>query len=239
MSERKRNSVRHDSRRGLIHADHITKIYLLYEVEIPALREITLTINQGEFTTLVGPSGSGKTTLLNMIGLLDTPTSGTIFFDGKDVSTLSHKQKQQLRLNDVGFVFQDFNLIPSLTALENVQLPLLFAGKHSEEQQQCATELLERVGLSKRVCHLPSQLSGGEKQRVAIARALANQPKVVLADEPTGNLDSKTAVEVFELFRSLVDENRTILIGTHNQELVKHADRIFFLQDGIITQKNL
>lgn len=219
--------------------DHITKIYLLHELEIPALKEVTLTINQGEFTALVGPSGSGKTTLLNLIGLLDSPTSGTIFFDGKDVSTLSHKQKQQLRLNKVGFVFQDFNLIPSLTALENVQLPLLFAGKHSEEQQQCATELLERVGLTKRTRHLPSQLSGGEKQRVAIARALANKPKVVLADEPTGNLDSKTAVEVFELFNSLVDENRTILVGTHNQELAKHADRIFFLRDGKIGQENL
>ncbi|MFQ6125406.1 MAG: ABC transporter ATP-binding protein [Candidatus Heimdallarchaeota archaeon] len=235
MSERKRNSVRHDTHKGLIHVDQITKKYLLYEVEILALREITLTIEQGEFTTLVGPSGSGKTTLLNLIGLLDTPTSGTIFFDGKDVSTLSHKQKQQIRLNEVGFVFQDFNLIPSLTALENVQLPLLFARKSSKKQQQCATELLERVGLTKRARHLPSQLSGGEKQRVAIARALANQPKVVLADEPTGNLDSTTAVEVFKLFRSLVDENRTIIVGTHNQELAKQADRIFLLRDGRIT----
>ena len=225
-----------NDRRLLIRVDKVSKIYLIDEIKVTALRKVSLEIEQGEFVAIVGPSGSGKTTLLNLIGLLDTPTSGTIVLNSKEVSTLSDKQKQILRLNEFGFVFQDFNLIPSLTALENVQLPLLFAGKHSIEQNQRATELLEFVGLTKRARHLPSQLSGGEKQRVAIARALANHPKVIFADEPTGNLDSKTADEIFALFRSFVDGNRTILAGTHNFELAQLADRIIFLQDGQISQ---
>ncbi len=212
----------------------ISKIYMLDEVEVRALNEATLEIKQGEFVAIVGPSGSGKTTLMNLIGLLDTPTSGEIWLGGRDVSKLSRKQKQRQRLNDIGFVFQEFNLIPSLTATENVQLPLMFAGVPSGEQKTRSTELLEQVGLSKREHHLPSQLSGGERQRVAIARAMANRPKLIIADEPTGNLDTTTAQEVFTLFKTVMGRQRTIIAGTHNQELAKLADRIIFIRDGRI-----
>ncbi|MBN2465317.1 ABC transporter ATP-binding protein [candidate division WOR-3 bacterium] len=218
----------------LIRTDNITKTYLTGTVEVPALAGVTLEIDKGEYAALMGPSGSGKSTLMHVLGCLDTPTSGRYWFNDRDISTLDDIELAHLRNREIGFVFQSFNLLPRLSAQANVQLPMLYAGMPVRERQARAAELLEMVGLKDRMTHNPNELSGGEMQRVAIARAFANRPSVVLADEPTGNLDSKTGVEIMRIFGSLAEQGNTIILVTHDQSVAGHARRIIHLADGKI-----
>lgn len=217
----------------IIKAEKLTKIYKLTAEEIQAVKDVDLNIYAGDFIAIVGPSGSGKTTLLDSIGCLTTISKGKLFVLGKDVSHAKESMLVSIRRRFISFVFQDFLLIPTLTALENVLLPLYFA--RMPQSREKVVELLQKVGLGHRVNHLPSQMSGGEKQRVSIARALVNNPKIVLADEPTGNLDTKNAQELFSLFRELNSkESLTILVSTHNRDLASTTQRIIHLQDGKI-----
>ncbi len=216
---------------------NVHKIYNSGEVKTHALRGISLSISKGEFVAILGPSGSGKSTLLHIIGLLDFPTKGKVLLKNRDVSTLSEDEAAEIRGNEIGFVFQSFNLIPSLTALENVMLPMLIYDFDEEEARQRALELLRRFGLEDRAKHKPNQLSGGQQQRVAIARALAMNPSFILADEPTGNLDSKTGKEVISALRELHDEGRTIVMVTHDSNLTRYAERIIFIKDGKIEKE--
>jgi len=217
-----------------------TKLYKTYNAGTPAqvnaLCDINLSIREGEFVAVQGASGSGKSTLLNCIGCLDVPTSGSVCIDGQDVSKLSEDGLALVRRKKVGFVFQTFNIIPSLTALQNVELPMVFAGMPAAERARKAVETLEKVGLGGRMGHKPNELSGGEVQRVAIARALVNDPKLILADEPTGNLDSKTSAEVIEVLRKLNSEGRTIVMITHDANIAAHAERQIYLKDGKIAE---
>jgi putative ABC transport system ATP-binding protein len=212
----------------------VKKSYILGEVEVPILHDINLVIHEGEFLAIMGPSGSGKSTLMNLIGFLDRPTEGKIIVKGADINKLSDKEVARLRGLEIGFVFQVFNLIPRLTALENVELPTYANSKHEGGAHQRAKDLLRMVGLEDRMKHKPSELSGGQSQRVAIARALINDPAIILADEPTGNLDSKTGCEILNLFTRLNREGRTIIMITHDPEIAKYADKIILLKDGII-----
>jgi len=216
----------------LIRTENITKTYLTGAVEVPALAGVTLEIDKSEYVALMGPSGSGKSTLMHLLGCLDTPTSGRYWFNGRDISTLDDIELAHLRNREIGFVFQSFNLLPRLSAQANVQLPMLYAGLPVRERQVRAAELLEMVGLKDRMTHNPNELSGGEMQRVAIARAFSNRPSVVLADEPTGNLDSKTGVEIMRIFGSLAEQGNTIILVTHDQSVADHARRIIHLADG-------
>jgi len=218
----------------LIRTDNITKAYSTGAVEVFALSGVTLEIAKGEYVALMGPSGSGKSTLMHLLGCLDTPTSGHYWFNDRDISTLNDIELAHLRNREIGFVFQSFNLLPRLSAQSNVQLPMLYAGVPVRERKQRAAELLEMVGLKDRMTHNPNELSGGETQRVAIARAFANRPSVVLADEPTGNLDSKTGVEIMRLFGSLAEQGNTIILVTHDRAVADHARRIVRLIDGRI-----
>ena len=219
----------------VIKLKNVWKIYQMGEVEVPALRGLDLEIKDGEFVSIMGPSGSGKSTAMNMIGCLDIPTTGSIFLDGQDISKLSESDLAQIRGKRIGFIFQQFNLIPTLTALENVMLPMTFQGTPASERRERATRLLEMVDLGERMNHKPSELSGGQQQRVAIARALANDPEVILADEPTGNLDSKTGGVVMTFLRKLnVEEDKTIIMVTHDEDVAHHAARIEFLKDGTV-----
>jgi len=222
----------------LIQLTDIRKVYDLGEVQVEALRRVTLTIEQGEFVALVGPSGSGKSTLMNILGCLDRPTSGSYLLGGKEVADLSSDERAQVRNQRVGFVFQNFNLLARTSALENVELPLLYAkGLSARARHGRAVELLTRVGLGNRLDHHPGQLSGGQQQRVAIARALANQPSILMCDEPTGNLDTRTAKEVIQLFRTLNEENKiTVILVTHDQAVARTARRIVVLRDGLIVE---
>ncbi|MEQ9715202.1 MAG: ABC transporter ATP-binding protein [Candidatus Asgardarchaeum sp.] len=218
-----------------VRTEELVKIYRLGKVEIQALRGVSISCIRGEVVAVVGPSGSGKTTLLNLIGTLDKPTSGRVFIDGQEVTKLPEKELTKLRRKKIGFVFQFFNLIPVLTAFENVELPLLIAGVPKEEREKRARELLELVGLADRMNHKPDELSGGEQQRVAIARALANKPSLLLADEPTGDLDSETGMKVVTLMRDMVKhEHATAIMVTHDMEVAKIADRILKMRDGKI-----
>ncbi|MDP2909323.1 MAG: ABC transporter ATP-binding protein [Nanoarchaeota archaeon] len=219
----------------IIQLEDVWKIYQMDSVQVPALKGIHLDVQRGEFLVILGPSGSGKSTLLNMIGSLDLPTKGKIFLDGKNIATMPESDLAQLRGKKIGFVFQTFNLIPSLNALENVALPMTFQGVQREERAKTAEQLLKKVNLGHRMLHLPSELSGGERQRVAIARALVNDPEVVLADEPTGNLDSKSGREIVEILSHLNKEGKTIIMITHEREMMKYADRTCLLSDGQIT----
>jgi putative ABC transport system ATP-binding protein len=212
----------------LIQLEDVRKIYYMGKIEVPALRGVDLTIEKGEFVALMGPSGSGKSTFLNMIGLLDSPTSGKIMIDGVDVSSLDENERADFRLKRLGFVFQFFSLLMELNALENVALPLIM----DEKKYYRATSLLEVVGIGDRGMHFPSELSGGQQQRVAIARALANEPAILLADEPTANLDTGSANQIVELFRELNDKGQTIVMVTHEPDLGEKADRIITLKDG-------
>ncbi len=221
-------------KRPMLELEDITKIYGKGESRVIALNNINLRIYEGEFISILGPSGSGKSTLLHMIGLLDTPTKGKIIIEGKDVSKLSEDERAHIRGKTIGFVFQTFNLMPNLTALENVELPMMIYDVDEEERRKRATALLSKLGLKHRLDHLPSQLSGGQRQRVAIARALANEPKLILADEPTGNLDSKSGEEVLNIMKSLHNEGRTIVIVTHDESITEHAERIIKIKDGKI-----
>ncbi|MEM5766571.1 MAG: ABC transporter ATP-binding protein [Candidatus Aenigmatarchaeota archaeon] len=218
----------------IIELKNISKIYKMDEVEVVALSNVSLKIMWKDFVAITGPSGSGKSTLLHLIGLLDKPTSGKIFLDGVDTSKLKDNQIARLRGEKIGFIFQFFNLYPTLTALENVQLPMIIVEKDKKEIERCAIELLKKVGLEKRADHLPSQLSGGERQRVAIARALANNPSLILADEPTGNLDSKSGEEVMKILNRLQEEGKTVVVVTHEMSIAKYADRVIYLKDGKI-----
>jgi len=219
----------------VIELDNIWKIYEMGEVDVVALRGVSLQIMQGDFLAITGASGSGKSTMMNLVGCLDMPSRGEIYLDGKDIAKMSESELAQIRGQKIGFIFQQFNLIPTLTALENVMLPLEFQEIKAKPR---SLELLELVGLGDRVYHLPSQLSGGQQQRVAIARALANDPDVVLADEPTGNLDSKSGIEIISLLEKLWKKGKTIIIVTHDLELAKHAKRRIQLKDGEIVKKS-
>jgi len=221
------------AKHNIIKLENVWKVYKMGEVEVQALRGINLSIPQGEFVAITGSSGSGKSTMMNLVGCLDLPTKGTIYLDDKDISKLNESDLAQTRGKKIGFIFQQFHLIPTLSALENVMLPLEFQNMPSDVARKRASEILDLVGLGDRVNHLPSQLSGGQQQRVAIARSLANNPDVILADEPTGNLDSKTGADVMKLMQNLWDkEGKTIIVVTHDLKLADYAKRIVELKDG-------
>ncbi|HOG05554.1 MAG: ABC transporter ATP-binding protein [Paludibacter sp.] len=216
----------------LIKIQNLSKDYVMGEMVVPALIDINLQIQKNEYVAIMGPSGSGKSTLMNILGCLDTPTSGQYFFNGTDVSVLDDDSLSVMRNKEIGFVFQNFNLLPKLNALQNVEMPLIYAGVKSEERKRSALEALEKVGLSDRMHHKPSELSGGQRQRVAIARALVTKPGILLADEPTGALDSKTGEEIMVLFRQLHEEGNTVIVITHEQEIANHANRTIHIRDG-------
>ena len=219
---------------SLIEIRDVYKIYNPGENEVRALDGISLTVEHGEFLAIVGQSGSGKSTLMNMLGLLDIPTSGTYLLDGIDTANMDDDELSEIRNKEIGFIFQGFNLIPSLTAVENVELPLVYRGMKKEERHKLALQALERVGLSHRLDHLPKQMSGGQQQRVAIARAVAARPPVILADEPTGNLDSHSGIEVMKILHELHEEGRTVILITHDNDIAKEAQRVIRIQDGQI-----
>jgi len=219
----------------LIALRDITKIYRLGEVSVPALKGVTLEIDRGEFVAIMGSSGSGKSTLLNLLGCLDQPTAGQHWIDGVEVSGMRRDELARIRNEKIGFVFQSFNLLPRTSALENVELPMLYGQRMKRaEKRDRAMQLLERVGIGDRVHHHPSQLSGGQQQRVAIARALVNQPPLILADEPTGNLDSRSSAEIMKLFHALNGEGITIVMVTHETDIAANARRIIHMKDGLV-----
>lgn len=222
----------------LVSLKEVRKSYKLTWGELEVLKGINLVINQGDFISIVGPSGSGKSTFLNILGLLDKPTGGTFVLDGTEVSTLNDDQLSRFRNKSIGFIFQSFNLFPQLTALENVEVPLIYAGKSVSERRDRSMHLLERVGLRERADHKPSQLSGGEMQRVAIARSLANNPSFLLGDEPTGNLDEHTGDRIVDLMRELNSEGITIVLVTHNPEVAGVTEKIYRLKEGHLLLEN-
>jgi len=219
---------------NLIETSDITKIYKLGKVEIAALKNINLIVKKNEYLALIGASGSGKSTLMNLLGCLDSPTSGKYYLSGEDVSQLTDDGLARIRNKEIGFIFQAFNLIPRMSALENVALPLIYAGIKENERLDMAEQKLMDVGLKDRMHHKPNELSGGEKQRVAIARALVNNPSIILADEPTGNLDSKTSFEILDIFEELHSKSNTIILITHEPDIAQRAKRIIRLKDGIV-----
>lgn len=218
----------------MINITNLTKVYNTGVVAVEALKGITLTIGQGEFVAIMGPSGSGKSTLMNTLGLLDTPTAGSYILDGKEVSGLTPDELAVIRNKKLGFVFQAFNLIANLSAVKNVELPMLYAGIKPAERRQRAMVALERVGLGERSHHRPNELSGGQNQRVAIARAIVNKPAVIMADEPTGALDTNTSKEIMAIFQELHREGATIVLVTHEEEIAQHAERILRFRDGLL-----
>jgi putative ABC transport system ATP-binding protein len=228
----KKVSKKAKSKKTVIKLQDVWKIYHVGTVDVFALRGMDLEIDEGDFVAIMGPSGSGKSTATNMIGCLDIPSKGKIFLEGQDISTLAESDLAQIRGRKIGFIFQQFNLIPTLTALENVTLPMIFQGYSYDERVARAKDLLSKVGLADRINHRPTELSGGQQQRVAIARALGNDPQILLADEPTGNLDQKTGKEIIEFLMSLHDEGKTIIMVTHDQNLSEYAEKIEMLMDG-------
>jgi putative ABC transport system ATP-binding protein len=218
----------------VIRTVNLAKVYRMGTEEVHALRDISITIKKGEYVALMGPSGSGKSTLMNMLGCLDTPSSGQYFLSEQDVSQMNDNQLAEVRNKEIGFVFQTFNLLPRSTALDNVCLPLIYAGKAKKERVLRGQQVLEQVGLGDRMSHRPNELSGGQRQRVAVARALVNHPAMLLADEPTGNLDSKTSIEIMGLFEEIHSNGNTIVVVTHEEEIAQHAHRIIRLKDGLV-----
>ena len=221
----------------MIKSENVKKVFRTEDVETWALREVSLEVKAGEFVAIMGPSGCGKSTLLNILGLLSSPTEGTYMLDGKDVSTLSESDRIKLRKGALGFVFQSFNLIDELNVSENIELPLLYMGVSAKERKEAVKAVIDRVAMGHRAKHFPAQLSGGQQQRVAIARAVISNPKLILADEPTGNLDSKNGREVMELLKELHREGTTIVMVTHSQRDASYADRIINLFDGQIVNE--
>ena len=218
----------------VIDIENITKDYVMGEETVHALRGVTLQIRRNEYIAIMGPSGSGKSTLMNMLGCLDTPTSGRYEFNGKNVAEMDDDELAAVRNREIGFVFQTFNLLPRSTSLRNVELPLIYAGIEPERRIEHATQVLTDVGLGDRIHHKPNELSGGQRQRVAIARALVNGPSIILADEPTGNLDSKTGEEIMQLFEDLYQRGNTIILVTHERDIAAHARRTVHLHDGLV-----
>lgn len=227
--------------KSVIRLANVWKIYALGSVDVPALRGLSLDVKKGEFVAIMGPSGSGKSTAMNLVGCLDLPSRGNIFLNGQDISLFEESDLAVIRGRTIGFIFQSFNLITSLTALENVMLPMIFQGVPEQKRRMTATGLLEKVGLGQRLDHKPMQLSGGEQQRVAIARALCNNPEIILADEPTGNLDSVAGTTVMQLLRKLhKEEKKTIIIVTHDKNVGSQAERICHLKDGqLVKEENV
>ena len=218
----------------IISLKNIERSFSIGAEEVKALRGVDLNINKNEYVALMGPSGSGKSTLMNLLGCLDTPTSGQYILNGTDVSVLNDNELAQIRNKEIGFIFQTFNLLPKSTALDNVILPLIYAGLGKAEREQKALKTLEDVGLANRVKHKPNELSGGQRQRVAVARALVNNPAIILADEPTGNLDTKTSIEIMGLIEEIHQKGNTIILVTHEEDIAKHAHRIVRMRDGAI-----
>ena len=221
----------------ILELNHIYKDYVQGSMVVPVLKDVTLHVEEGEYVAIMGPSGSGKSTLMNIVGCLDLPTKGEYRLDGVDVLLQKENALADIRLNKIGFVFQTFQLLPRQTALENVALPLIYAGISKKERNRLAAEALDRVGLSDRLSFVPNQLSGGQKQRVAIARAMVNKPKILLADEPTGALDSKSGKQVMELFAQLNEEGVTVIMITHDSEIARHAGRTVDIFDGEISER--
>ena len=219
---------------SIISVRNLRKTYLMGSTKVHALKSIDLDIHKNEFVALMGPSGSGKSTLMNLLGCLDTPSEGDYILSGNNVSTMLDADLAEIRNKEIGFVFQTFNLLPRLSALENVALPLVYAGVSKRERRERATEVLSNVGLGDRIDHKPNELSGGQRQRVAVARALVNRPSIILADEPTGNLDTKTSIEIMEIFEKIHNLGNTIILVTHEPDIAEHAHRIVRLRDGLI-----
>lgn len=220
----------------LIEVRDVYKIYNPGENQVNALDGVSITIDEGEFVAIIGQSGSGKSTLMNMLGLLDTPTNGEYYINGHLVDDLTDDQMSVIRNEQIGFIFQGFNLIPSLSALENVELPLVYRGMKKDERRKISKEALERVGLGPRMSHLPAELSGGQQQRVAVARAIAAKPPVILADEPTGNLDTRSTKEVMAILHELKNEGRTVIVITHDNEIAEEAERVIRIRDGKVIE---
>jgi len=216
----------------LIHIEHITRNYEMGGETVHALRDVSLDIHPNEYVALMGPSGSGKSTLMNILGCLDTPSSGVYTFKGLDVNEMTDDDLAEIRNKEIGFVFQTFNLLPRATALKNIELPLIYSGVSSEERKERAIKALEDVGLGDRMLHRPNELSGGQRQRVAVARALVTKPSIILADEPTGNLDTKTGIEIMILFQELWSKGNTVILVTHEEDIARHARRIIRIRDG-------